>query len=166
MNNKDTAVITIDMQEEFLKDFIGRQDVINFLIKQQVSVLEKAVEKNIPVVIVESVHPYGERDYGETDFIIMDSVRNYAPTGNYYKAIKKILCAFEDENLDGWLKRKNVGELFLQGINASACVKTTARDAIKIGYKISSAEDVIADCSGAIGDLGYDYFQWYRDNGV
>src|SRR3989338_8271070 len=108
MNNKDTAVITIDMQEEFLKDFIGRQDVINFLIKQQVSVLEKAVEKNIPVVIVESVHPYGERDYGETDFKIMDSVRNYAPTGNYYKAIKKILCAFEDENLDGWLKRKNV----------------------------------------------------------
>ena len=62
--------------------------------------------------------------------------------------------AFEATNLDiqSWLKKKNVSEVYVCGIASEYCVSATARDAKKAGFKTFVVEDAISAVEAEAGD--------------
>jgi len=62
--------------------------------------------------------------------------------------------AFEatTEDLDEYLKKKNITELFVVGLTTEYCVKSTALDAIRKGYKTSVIVNATAGVEAQPGD--------------
>lgn len=62
--------------------------------------------------------------------------------------------AFEATNLDiqSWLKKRNVSEVYVCGIASEYCVSATARDAYKAGFKTFVVEDAISAVEAHPGD--------------
>jgi nicotinamidase/pyrazinamidase len=69
--------------------------------------------------------------------------------------------AFEATNvdLDEYLKKKGVTELFLAGLTTEYCVKSTALDAVRNGYETT----VIADATAGVMENPGDEEKAYRD---
>lgn len=66
-------------------------------------------------------------------------------SGNYFSKNKE--NAFKNPSLDAFLKSKAITELFISGLKAEACVYSTAKGAIKNGYKVNVLTDCIATTS-------------------
>jgi len=62
--------------------------------------------------------------------------------------------AFEatSANLDAYLKENNIDELFLAGLTTEYCVKSTALDAVKNGYKTHVISNATAGVKANAGD--------------
>ncbi len=56
---------------------------------------------------------------------------------------KQIGDAFSNDELDGYLRRRAVGEVMLMGLDGIACVQRTARGALNRGYRVTLLEDGI-----------------------
>lgn len=69
--------------------------------------------------------------------------------------------AFEATNadLDEYLKKNGVSQLFLAGLTTEYCVKSTALDAVKNGYETT----VIADATAGVKENPGDEAQAYRE---
>lgn len=83
--------------------------------------------------------------------------------GGLYKITKEkgdISCpkfsqsAFHSGDFKGLLKRKNIQILLVSGFNASACVKDTVKDALKLGFSVG----VLTDLVGEDGNRAYEDF--------
>ncbi|MCZ6703951.1 MAG: isochorismatase family protein, partial [Ignavibacteria bacterium] len=48
-----------------------------------------------------------------------------------------------NKNLGGYLKEKEVGELYIVGLTAEYCVKSTVLDALKYGFKTIVIKDAV-----------------------
>lgn len=62
--------------------------------------------------------------------------------------------AFEATNMDmiHWLKRKNVDTIYICGIATEYCVMSTAKDAVRSGFKTYCITDAIAPVNAHPGD--------------
>ncbi len=57
--------------------------------------------------------------------------------------------SFTNPDLDKFLKQLEISEIFIAGVKAEACVKATAKGALKRGYKTTVLVDCIATSSDA-----------------
>jgi len=94
----------------------------------------------------------------EAENIFADFRADTRPAGKA-KQIQMVDNAFAETNLDPWLKWFGTTDLILMGINATACVEATARGAVKKGYAIHTAHDLIANPPAWITQNEVRYFE-------
>ncbi|MBL8968322.1 MAG: bifunctional nicotinamidase/pyrazinamidase [Spirochaetaceae bacterium] len=66
----------------------------------------------------------------------------------FHRALDSYSALFENDRrtptgLDGWLRSLGVERLFLTGLATDYCVRYTALDAIKLGYRVAIVEDAV-----------------------
>ena len=121
------ALLIVDVQEEWIKHYstTGSNTFINDVNK----VIGKAAEENIiPVYILNE---------GGGD---IDKRINVAST---YIFTKKESDAFTNSELGSFLKKNNVKDVFVIGLDAAFCVYTTSQGAKDEGYRVAVVEDAI-----------------------
>lgn len=65
---------------------------------------------------------------------------------------KHFPSAFTNPKLDSWLCEQQIGHLHMAGLQAKACVKATARAALRRGYRVYLIKPGIGDTSDAARD--------------
>lgn len=146
----NVAVLLIDMQEWFLQsiDYSEQRREIPY----QLEVLEYCKNNSIPVFVLEY------KDCGSTVKILKNKVDSLEKkvyiTKNYDDG-------FVQTDLAKQLRRNNIDTVLLMGINASACVLSTASGAIMAGFKVMTSDDIIADPRSY--DLN-ESIEWYEQN--
>lgn len=146
-----TAVILVDMQEGFIRNL--RYGECDRIIPNQLEILRHCCSVNIPVVVLEF---FG---FGPTIRTLKKEVKKN-PNHRYIK--KDYDSGFYRTALHAHLQSLGVKHIFLMGINADYCVKDTAEDAIKKGYKIITCNEVI---SGQYHHSHDNSVPWFRANG-
>jgi len=142
----------IDMQPEYL--ICVKPEKMNQMLKNQLNVLSYCSNHDIPVIVLE----YEEK--GKTLETLTDIIR-YIPRHSFLT--KDMNNGFTNPNLIKQLKRWNVEEVYLMGVNASLCVKQTAEGVLENGFSIATAEKVIGNMGNFFSDLSKD---WYNSNGI
>ncbi|MBI5066240.1 cysteine hydrolase [Candidatus Woesearchaeota archaeon] len=147
------AVLVVDMQEYFLSALL--RGTRKILVSSQLQVLEYCVREGIQVIFLE--HEYHERTTRELNaksrqIKIFERIRKPGNNG------------FVGTNLESVLDQFEADILCLMGVNASYCVKQTARSAIRKGFSILTSTDLIADARYYLPkNMSLDF---YRKKGV
>ena len=146
------AVLVIDMQEWFLQSIEYEEQ--HKEIPYQLEVLEYCKNNDIPVFVLEY------KDCGSTVKILKDKVdslekKTYV-TKNYDDGFIKTDLAEQ-------LRKNKIDTVLLMGINASACVLSTAAGAVMSGFNVMTSKDLISD------PKSYDRnesIRWYETTGI
>jgi len=154
--NGNTASLVIDMQPQFLQKIEDNER--ENLIRSQLMMLDLFVQRDIPTIVLEYLHFGVDRTNQE----IRERVEKI-PRHSY--VTKTNDDGFKNPELAHQLKLLNVKFLLLMGINASYCVKKTAKSALSKGYVIFTARQLIANQSHT-QTLFHDDILWYEKNGV
>jgi nicotinamidase-related amidase len=153
---KDTAVIIIDMQDFFLKNF--PVSISNELIENQKHVINLCLKKKMPFVLLE--YKAGGIFRGKTilklEKIVKDSVKEII--------VKESNSGFTDTDLDKTLRNLNVGTVLLMGLNANGCIQDTAIGAIHRRYKVVTSAGIIASSSRKDLALSKRNERWFKKN--
>jgi nicotinamidase-related amidase len=146
------AALLIDMQDPCIAE-IGVQERER-LMRSQTEVLRYCGKNDIPVFVV------------EFDFAgpTRKELRQELPDVKWYPIFKKDSNAFENTGLDQYLAGFSVKNIFLMGVHADKCVRSTAGFAVDNGYGIATAESVIATDGGQ--KSLEDSLGWYNRNGI
>lgn len=153
------CVIVVDMQPVYLKN-IKEKDRTR-LIKNQLNLLDKCHEINLPVIAFEGQNPHTVH-YEGTIPELREKIKQFSK--NKF---------FEKEHNDGFtyypqviqqLTEWNRDTLFLTGINAYACVRETAWGAVAKGYSVITSKEMIADQHGRPNMIGAK--KWFQENGI
>lgn len=148
------AVLIVDMQTEFLKDLArGARQI---LVSAQVQVIGECAERDIPVIVLE----FDKRYHGSTVAPIMNALRRVP---RVFRLSKDRNDGFTNKDLQTTLEELGIGKIILMGVNATFCVRETAQSAVRKGYQILTADDLIADGSHiSAGKCA----PWYEANGT
>ena len=74
---------------------------------------------------------------------------------------------FCNTDLETELNRLHIDTLLLMGVNASICVKATARDAINCGFSICTSKQLVAEPDEwRPGIKTYESVNWFIENGI
>lgn len=148
------AVIVVDMQSKFV-DALDPIDK-GLLLGSQMEVLGTCAKKDIPLFILEH-----RCTRGGTIETLHEAIATVPRT----KVIAKTHNdGFRDTTLQADLKKLGTKSLIFTGINASYCVMDTAFSALRLGYRMVTAENLIADatCHARLNKSR----QWYKENGI
>ena len=85
---------------------------------------------------------------GTWDAGIIDEIK---PTNNDHIVIKRRDSAFQDTELDLWLRSIYVDTIICTGVDTAICVENTLTDAFNIGYDVILVEDATASSWQKIG---------------
>jgi ureidoacrylate peracid hydrolase len=85
---------------------------------------------------------------GTWDAEIIDELR---PTNNDHIVVKRRDSAFQDTELDLWLRSIHVDTTIITGVDTAICVENTLTDAFNIGYDVILVEDATASSWQKIG---------------
>ena len=146
------AVILIDMQKRFVCDL--RREDKERIIPSQIEVIRFCAENAIPLVVLNFM------GFGN---VITELAVEIA------KVPKRITLARDDNDgfvnpeLEEYLFDNKIETVILMGINADFCVKATGHSAIQNGFKIATAESLIAGLPYHREDNNA---PWYRKNGL
>jgi len=141
MTTQNTAAMLIDMQKAYTSEV--DPEVLRDMITAQLGVLNFCREYDLPLVIAELFPKKCDdrRKQGRTE----DTLRilaSHVPRYLYVeKARNSALSMDSHQQLQDW----NVEYLILMGLNANACVWSTAVEAIHNQYEICTARDLIAN---------------------
>jgi len=136
-NKNSLAVIIVDMQEYFLEDL--EEEDRNRIIENQINIIHWCAKNNCPIVVLE----YYQR--GPTIGILKEKLKRVPRVKT---VIKRDDNGFEGTKLNRVLNKLRVKTLLLVGINANACVRSTACGGKKNGFNIATSESLIANDSG------------------
>ncbi len=131
---RGTGVILIDMQ----RDFVSYSEETKRQLQAQERLLKYSARYDIPVVVLEYV------GYGQTLDLLMRTLKKVPRRQFIGKADDD---GFTNSKLVRTLRAWSICNLCLTGVNASACVKETAKGAISVGFSIETADDLIVDPS-------------------
>lgn len=134
INVEDLAIMVIDMQKEFL-DKINNNE-LKKEIKNQEEVIDFAAKNNIPVYVITY------ENHGKTISELEDNLKNVK---HVLRFNKKEDSAFSNDYLYQSLSYGMRTNLLLMGVNASACVYSTAVAAKYRIFNILTSSDLIAD---------------------
>lgn len=151
------AIIIIDMQDFFLKNFM--KEIPPILIKNQLSVIDICISKKIPLIVLE----YKCRGIfrGETTKQLNNKIKNIPHSK---VLIKENNSGFTDTNLSEILGNIKCKKLLLMGVNANGCVQDTAISAIRKGYKVIVSKGVMASSGRKDMELSKRNENWYKEN--
>ncbi len=154
----DTAVILVDMQDFFLKNFLP--SIKKNLIENQLRVIDICVKKKIPFIILE----YKCRGVFRGS-LIQDLDKKIQ---NVHKevVVKEHNSGFTKTKLDSILKQLRVKKLLIMGVNANGCVQDTAIGAFGRGFKVVTSCGVMGSASRSDLDLSKRNKDWYVCNTI
>ena len=150
------AVIIVDMQDFFLKNF--DVDVRKTLIKNQLKVLGICAERKLPLIVLEFKCRGIFR--GETTNALKQKIKNIP----HIKIIKENNSGFTQTNLDKILRDAKCKKIFIMGINANACVQDTAIGALHRSYKVAISKGTTASTSRKDMNFSKRNQRWYENN--
>lgn len=148
----DTAVVLIDMQEDFVKELFKEEK--GMIISAQKRLLSLCVKYNIPLVVLEY------ENHKET----IPELSEWIEKIKRVEILKKKNDdGFRNTQLDAVLKNFGVKNLLLAGVNTSWCVRETARSALHFGFEVYSNKNLKADSIRALKDPFENFvsFWWY-----
>ncbi|MBI4152493.1 cysteine hydrolase [Candidatus Woesearchaeota archaeon] len=151
---RNLAVLLIDMQGIFLKNIspVERQEEIAY----QSDVLDFCRQNNVPLYVLEY------QGCGRTMPSLEDK---YLQLRDVRRVIKMYDDGFWETNLAEQLHHSGIERLLLMGINASACVRSTAEGALEHGFAIMTSKQLIANPAEA--DWGYiESIPWFQEQGI
>lgn len=146
------AVIVVDMQDRFLAGIDPEE--LEREIPNQLSVIEFAQRRNIPVYVLEFA------GFGPTTEVLASKILE----GDYEALIKFHDDGFAVTSLNEVLAGRGVQHLVLMGVNASACVLRTAQGAVSRDYEVITSPSIIEDV--AYFDNMNESADWYKQNGL
>lgn len=147
-----SAVLLIDMQTDFVDALrVGAAETI---IPQQERLIQTCVRFDIPLFSITY------NGCGEIVAPIQACISNVPRCVTVAKANNN---SFTNDKLKDALRDLCIAHVILAGINAGMCVMETAQAALKYGFTISTAGDLIA---GKAYHRVDDYQRWYRSNGT
>ena len=140
------AILMIDMQRPFLEDIQNAPE----LITRQLDVLSQFKHYNIPAIAIEY------NNHGPTIPVLKDTLRRYEQSTSVQKPFDD---GFLATRLDDLLQEREVKNVLLMGVNASACVRKTAIGGQR-KYSFFTSAELIADPA----HWEQDYHNWYEAN--
>lgn len=146
------AVLVIDMQEWFLTAIEYDEKLKE--IPYQLEVLEYCKENNIPVFVLEY------KNCGQTIKLLKDKIDGLKDKTYVTKPYDD---GFAQTDLAELLRKSSIDTVLLMGINASACVLSTAAGAVMSGFKVMTSKDLISDPRCYERD---ESVSWYKENGI
>jgi nicotinamidase-related amidase len=150
----EVAVIIIDMQTGFVERLYPGEE--QRIVANQLEIIRLCNEREIPIIVVE----FDRYEFGLT----ISMLRERAEKNQHYKIQHKSRnSAFERTLLNLRLRIMGVKKLFLMGVNAEACVRKTAADAMQHGFTIITSNEVI---SGHDKPNSEHSIAWYKRRGI
>ncbi|HVZ57683.1 MAG TPA: isochorismatase family cysteine hydrolase [Chitinophagaceae bacterium] len=146
------ALLILDIQDDFTGDN-ARMPMDAVQVKQMIDNLNSLITKLDPssYEIVYIGNEFSKHDFLNV-FRHFAAIKGTAGTKqdhrlkiiseNYFPKNKE--NAFSNPELNAFLKSKSVTELYLGGLKAEACVFSTAKGAVRKGYKVHILTDCIA----------------------
>jgi|APSaa5957512622_1039677.scaffolds.fasta_scaffold39586_2 nicotinamidase-related amidase len=146
------AGVVIDMQGE---SYLNGHDSgsVDKMVQSQISVLDYFASNNIPVVNFRN--RFQLKDTGPVLPEILEVVGKNSKPKNL---VKESNSGFTNSLFEDHLSECNRDHLILMGVNAYACVKETAEDALKKGYRFSVSWDLVGNPKNI---SQYDSFSWF-----
>jgi nicotinamidase-related amidase len=158
MENKQTALLVMDMQMGILKRFSETADII----KNVAKAIEKARANNITVIFVRvgfqkglpEVSPNNAKFAALKAQLTDDNLETYMkihPEINLQEndiiISKKRISAFNGSDLEMILRAKNIQNLALAGVATSGVILSTLREAFDKDYQLTVLADACTDSS-------------------
>ncbi len=135
MKTKNTAILVIDMQSQFLESI--PPETRNRQVKSIANLLRVGVDKKIPVFFIEYL------GVGQT----LPELTELVPKDQRVILTKRCDDAFQENvclaNL--YPSKHTAKTLIVSGIYASACVYDTVESALKRRFRVLSSADLISD---------------------
>ena len=153
MKTSKIAALLIDMQKCFIEDL--KQGEEEKIVPCQIKIIDDfCVKRGIPLIVLEY------SGCGTTIRLLRDKISEVPKL----KIITKTNDdGFINTDLLSHLKTRGVDTLLLMGINADYCVRSTAKSAIRQGYKIVTSKKLIAGKPYHSRNKSGD---WYAQNGA
>ncbi len=153
-SSNGTAVIVVDMQDSFL-DHLKRDEKKKEM-PNYIEVLKHCKKHNVPVFVLE-YKGHGQTTQ-ELQYRILDLEQKVVIT-------KTHMNGFIDTSLHEYLKKAKINTVYLVGVAASACVKSTAYGALERGINIIASKETMAD-GQHIEPHWNESIEWYKANGT
>lgn len=170
MNNKETAVVLIEFQNDFtseggifhdaVKEVMQETDMLTHTISLSKQAREAGVQViHVPISFSDNYHELTASPYGIIKGIvdngafkkatwgsqIMDELTPQA--GDLTVEGKRGLCGFHSTNLDFILRSKGIKNIAIAGFLTNCCVESTMRTAYENGYNVVTLTDCCAGLS-------------------
>ncbi|MEM0001157.1 MAG: isochorismatase family cysteine hydrolase [Desulfurococcaceae archaeon] len=158
------ALIVIDMLEEFVYGRLKSPSAVE-IVPAIKSLVEKARERNVPVIFVADRHLPFDHElgiwgphamHGSKDAEIISELK---PTGKDIVLYKRSYSGFRETGLNYILRDLGVDTVVLTGIHTHICVLHTAIDAFYERYKIILVKDAVAALSREDHEYSVKYMQ-------
>jgi len=150
---RERAFVVVDMQPYFVHELDPIERACMILGQQEV--IDYCAHAGVPVAVLEF------RGQDNTISEIKEHIKHVA---NVHYVTKQNANGFVETDLAEWLANHARKEVYVMGVNTSACVKATAEGALNTGFRIASASTLIADV------YGYPYtgitHRWFTNNGI
>jgi len=176
MGSKNLAVLIIDMQPFFVEGDI----YLNSILKSGKEVIDVAKRKGHPIFVLEysdKIYDFGKtispiknilNGYSNVHFIEKFNENGFIVNRNYhgFTCMKEDVKISGDNHLDLELKKRDVGEIVISGVNKYGCILQTAKEAIQRGYTVLSAHTLMNEQNfdishGAMANIDYG---WHEKN--
>ncbi len=144
MNNKDTALVVIDVQEGIV-DIPGltRKKEVHQALDETVvrirALLDRARQAEVPVIFVQ--HDGGPGHRLEPETLGWPIRAEISPLPGEPVIRKRACDAFFETRLQQELAARNVKQLVIAGCMTQYCVDTTTRRAVSLGFDVLLASD-------------------------
>jgi nicotinamidase-related amidase len=158
INTSQFGVVIVDMQPTYLRNILEGEKTD--LIRNQLALLERCLQRDIPVIAFEGQNPYS-MNYVETIPELKSKIKQLKRRQFFEKEFDDGFTYYPlvNEQVTSW----KINTLCFTGINAAACVQETAEGALNQDYKVLTAEDLLADRVG-IGGITHAK-NWFEKNG-
>lgn len=155
VSKESLAVVLVDMQPYFTAHLLG--EVMQKTVREQERIIRACVAEDMPLIVLEY------EGCGKTIESLEEEIRKVPRVTVINKGWDD---GFRGTNLDAVLTCLGATSLLFMGINGNACVFGTARSAVRLGYKIFTSENLIADGQSASLWSIKESREWYVLNGV
>jgi nicotinamidase-related amidase len=155
-SSRRTAFILLDFQADFL-EANGRLPVCQAQVAPMLTAVNRLIDA-APTLVLEIV--YVGNEFSRWDFPANWFRHSASLAGspgarlddrlrvvNDHYFPKRVGNAFANRDLDAFLRRHGVSRVLLAGVFAHACVRATARGALRLGYRVIILRDGVATTS-------------------
>ena len=164
MSKKETALLIIDMQNDFvLEDAPFRIKGALGIVDNVRAVLEEFRSKNFPIFHMARVQRRDGSDieitrkesFTKTPFALEGTkgaqiIDELKPKENEYRVKKIRMSAFFNTDLDSILRYLEIKNVVIIGVQTPNCIRTTAFDAVAYNYITYLVDDAVAGQSEEI----------------
>lgn len=168
MNPRSTAILSIDLQNEYRADGTYPCENYDLILANARSLMSAARGMDMPVIHVQAWVEEDERqNYALLDEKLDDSLRSavagsqgagicreVAPVADELVVRKRWPSAFSQTDLDDRLKERSVENLVVVGVWTDSCVRASVFDAVYKGYRVWLVKDGCGSFTDSMHRIG------------